>query len=145
MRWSALIVLLVALPAAAELYRWTDENGKVHFSDRPVSDDAEELEVKAPPKLGQGNTVREVNERLDRLRTSEAEREAKEREQEEKLQAKLKKQRAACARQKDRLNSFRNYVMYTLEDDGSRRYYENEEKKQKIAEISKWIAENCKD
>ena len=28
----ALSILLLAPPASAEIYRWTDENGRVHFT-----------------------------------------------------------------------------------------------------------------
>jgi hypothetical protein len=36
MRWLPLIVLLVArLAVAGEVFRWVDENGQVHYSDRP--------------------------------------------------------------------------------------------------------------
>jgi glutaredoxin len=30
-----LIALVLAAPAAAEIYRWTDERGQVHYSDQP--------------------------------------------------------------------------------------------------------------
>ena len=84
-----------------------------------------------------------MNERLDRLRASEAEREAKEQEQTAKLKAKQDKLRAQCAQQKNRLSNFQNHLMYTINDDGSHRFYEKEEVQQKIAEIKTWIAENC--
>jgi len=36
MRWLPLIVLLVVrLAVAGEVFRWVDENGQVHYSDRP--------------------------------------------------------------------------------------------------------------
>ncbi len=42
-----LAVLAAINPATAEIYRWTDENGKVHFSDRPARDHASEtIEVR---------------------------------------------------------------------------------------------------
>ncbi len=42
-----LAVLVVATSAVAEVYRWTDENGKVHLSDRrPWRTEAETVEVK---------------------------------------------------------------------------------------------------
>lgn len=31
----ALLALAFALPASAELYRWTDDKGRVHYSDQP--------------------------------------------------------------------------------------------------------------
>lgn len=39
--------LLLCLPAAAsEVFRWVDENGVVHYSDRPFGEEAERLSVR---------------------------------------------------------------------------------------------------
>lgn len=49
MKYTFLIVLLmVAIPVSAEMYRWVDEQGKVHFSDKPVTEDAKPYEPVAP-------------------------------------------------------------------------------------------------
>lgn len=41
------VLLLAALGAQSEIYRWTDENGKVHFSDQPsVEHTTEPVEVR---------------------------------------------------------------------------------------------------
>lgn len=37
--------LLLAVPAAAQVYKWTDPSGKVHYGDRPP-DDAKKQELK---------------------------------------------------------------------------------------------------
>jgi len=34
-RFATLALCLLALPAWADLYKWTDENGKIHYSDQP--------------------------------------------------------------------------------------------------------------
>jgi hypothetical protein len=50
MKYSAgalLFVLVVAGAQAAEVYKWTDEKGRVHFSDRPVPS-AKKIEIKPP-------------------------------------------------------------------------------------------------
>ena len=39
------LVLLAVQPALAQLYKWTDENGKVHFSDKPPPKSKGESEV----------------------------------------------------------------------------------------------------
>jgi hypothetical protein len=45
---GALLLALAAMTAqAAEVYKWTDEKGRVHFSDRPVAS-AKKIEVKPP-------------------------------------------------------------------------------------------------
>jgi hypothetical protein len=55
MRGFLLMVgILLAYPGYAEVYRWTDDNGQVHFSDRP-HEGAEQIEIQdvqtfsAPP------------------------------------------------------------------------------------------------
>jgi len=35
MRYATLLVCLLAGPALADMYKWTDENGKTHYSDQP--------------------------------------------------------------------------------------------------------------
>ena len=35
MRYASLVLCLLAAPAGAETYKWTDENGKVQYSDQP--------------------------------------------------------------------------------------------------------------
>lgn len=45
---SALLLLFLMLPAEAAVYKWTDENGGVHFSDKPHPG-AERLDVDQPP------------------------------------------------------------------------------------------------
>ncbi|MFC1750414.1 glutaredoxin domain-containing protein [Pseudomonadota bacterium] len=45
--------LLAAIPAHAQVYKWTDSNGKVHFGDRkPSSEKAEAVNVKVTPRSG---------------------------------------------------------------------------------------------
>ena len=47
------IALLLALPAHAEVYKWTDANGKVHYGDQPpVSSKTRTLDVKPSQPSG---------------------------------------------------------------------------------------------
>ena len=49
MRAAALVLALIfALPAVAEVYRWVDENGVVHYTDKPPAPGAEPAKL---PKL----------------------------------------------------------------------------------------------
>ncbi|MBL8535497.1 MAG: glutaredoxin family protein [Betaproteobacteria bacterium] len=50
LRWLTLIVVAFAAHAAAEIYRWTDAEGKVHYSDAPpASGKGKAEQVKLPP------------------------------------------------------------------------------------------------
>jgi glutaredoxin len=44
-RYLVIVALLIAAPAVAQVYKWTDPSGKVHYGDRPP-DDAKKEEVK---------------------------------------------------------------------------------------------------
>lgn len=55
MKWIATLALLaLALPAwGADMYKWVDENGKVHYSDRPPPANARQqttIQPKVPPQ-----------------------------------------------------------------------------------------------
>ena len=44
---AAVLWLCVPMPTAAEIFKWTDEDGKVHFGDRPPGErEVEKIEVK---------------------------------------------------------------------------------------------------
>jgi type IV secretory pathway VirB10-like protein len=44
-RVLTLALLLVALPASPGLYKWVDQNGRVHYSDQPPPDNAKKSAV----------------------------------------------------------------------------------------------------
>jgi len=49
----ALLLTVFCTPIHAEIYKWVDENGKVHFSDAPHEEaKAETIEVKPAVKIG---------------------------------------------------------------------------------------------
>jgi hypothetical protein len=48
-RLLTLALLLAALPASAVLYKWVDQDGKVHYSDQPPPDGAKQSGVVTAP------------------------------------------------------------------------------------------------
>jgi glutaredoxin len=49
MRWSLIFGLLIAGAAQAQLYRWTDEKGRVHITDTPPPGSAKRAQKIKPP------------------------------------------------------------------------------------------------
>lgn len=45
----AALLLAAALPAAAQLYRWTDDAGRVHFTDSPPPPNAKNVQKRGAP------------------------------------------------------------------------------------------------
>ena len=42
-----LIILLIPPLCYAEIYKWTDENGGVHYGERPSNPNSEKIEIKS--------------------------------------------------------------------------------------------------
>src|SRR5512141_964010 len=43
------LALCVALPVSAQMYKWVDSNGKVHYSDKPPPSNIKTEKLRAPP------------------------------------------------------------------------------------------------
>lgn len=142
-----LLMLLPCLATAQGLYRWTDEQGRVHFSDRPREGDTatEEMQIKQQPLLGQDEAVQETYDRLQRLR--DAERQQQEEEGLRRAEVKrIRQQEMAprCAKAKRELKNLDGPVLY-INDKGERYSVPMEQVAADKERLSKWIAENCTD
>ena len=128
--WRALpVVLSLAIAGsavAAKVYKWVDENGDVHFGDRPTRDNAKELEIKVrepaapapvpgqplPPRNQVRTNISDVMEE-ERLRRKEA--------REKDKQARESRQRN-CVLARDKLRSFQESdYLYDIDSSGKRR------------------------
>lgn len=117
--------LLAVNVAAAGVYKWTDTDGNVHYSDRS-SKSAEKLQVKASEKQDAGmNKRRDSRDRL--LSVLEEERNEKKREKAISVKDKVTKQ-ANCIKAQDDLQQYQTAsYLYTLDEDGTRKVLEGEE------------------
>lgn len=53
MRLLLLLCLLACAPASAEIYRWTDADGRIHYSDKPPPDrKATQVKIQVPSITG---------------------------------------------------------------------------------------------
>lgn len=64
MRHLLFIVLLIPGLASAEIYRWTDAQGRVHFGERPGAAGAETVEVK-PQVVERDEATRQREQRTE--------------------------------------------------------------------------------
>lgn len=70
----ALVVLIVPMLTAAEVYRWTDDQGRVHFGDRPPGNrPSETVDVREPVRAVPLEGAREILDRPVRPRGAQAE------------------------------------------------------------------------
>ncbi|MBV1908507.1 MAG: DUF4124 domain-containing protein [Kangiellaceae bacterium] len=149
-----LVILLLAfigimtLPVQSQVYKWVDENGKVHFSDKPIDEKSQKVVIKKQPSKSQIKEAkqrasemlrhqRKVNQINDEeILDSQLARHKKEREQ-----TKLKQ---ACNEAKrEKINLSRGFRSYTENEKGERYFYSDQEKTDLITELEKAIQKNC--
>lgn len=117
--------------AGAEIYRWVDEDGKVHYTDRPQHSDQTPLNVK-PLRPAADPDLELRRERRDRLLHILSE----DRERERAAQARQDRERTArahdCRLARNELSDLeRGGVFYELGDQGERRYLSQDQVKQR--------------
>lgn len=145
MRKFFILFFLMVSPVSAGVYKWTDQNGVVHFGDRPVNqDEATELIIDTESRSGITNSSGNNKERARMTKELEEDRKSRQ-EKREKFQADKKKRKASCVQAKDRLRQYQEASgIYKLDKNGERVFYSNEERAAKEKKLNKVIAKNCR-
>jgi len=145
LRISLLLLLVFVFPVSAEIYKWTDSDGNVHFGDRPSDiESATELDIKVNKNSGITNSSGNKKESEYMLKKIE----------EEKLEdaEKKKKRIAENKKRKKRCNSYkRSYQVhiqsnrtYRMSPDGERTYLTEEQRENKKKKLIRGIEKYCK-
>ena len=148
----ALLVILVAcviLPAyGAEIYKWVDENGKVHFGDRPPAnaEGSQEIEVKTAPVTDHRDpTDAQRRERRRRLLESFENERAEKKQAAAEEKERKKKNARQCTVAKHNLDLIKRAgYIYDLDESGEKVIYSDEEKDKEISDLQKSIKKYCK-
>lgn len=126
--WVALVSALWAadLVVAAEVYKWVDEQGKVHYGDRPMAG-AQSMRLREVPKVTPMPDEREQKrERL--LQVLDEQRQEKREEAETQKKRKEERERN-CNLAKDQLRNYEQAgYIYEIDKKGNRVIYDEEKK-----------------
>jgi len=131
---SLVLGLLLVEAVQAGVYRWVDDQGRVHFGDRSPGDQATELELSRPaPKPGQIDQQQLDAERKaarQKLLDSFDEERQQQRQEAQKREVEAQKQRQNCAAARDRLRRYENASsLYQPLEDGGRRVLSKTERR----------------
>ena len=141
---------LLAIAAVAPVYRWIDQAGNVHYSDRaPPGQETEAVEILPGPPA---NEVAAARERLARLQTELAEAENRRTESQE--HARIERElaetqrverlsRCTLAQQNLHILSLRVPV-YSIDASGKRVYIDDEQRAAEVKRLEAERAETCK-
>lgn len=128
---------------AADIYQWTDENGKVHFSDKPPRDQKAK-NISGSTKNINTESRGSEGEKLGKIFAPMTEEEKAYNQQQEQMAA----QRQAalqrnCDKARKELTFFTNRRFFWVDDEGNEWNATEEERQEKIKEFSEYIAKNC--
>lgn len=138
--------LAVTVHAQADLYKWTDDQGKVHYTDQPPTLKAQI--IKNDTAAAQAGITSQATQSLDakdqayQKRRKEAD-EARAKAEKEAEQA--RGQRENCAKARNNLSTLQNTPrVYTTDAAGQRTYMDDAERARALADSQKAAADFCK-
>lgn len=130
---------------ASEIYKWTDEEGNVHFGDRPTGAATEErMAIRSRP-TDPARVQAQVQARVS-ASEARAEQEAvgEQGPTPEELAAEARERETKCNMYKERLTSFvQSRHLYRLDENGERVYLDEEEMQQAREEVQDQVEEYC--
>lgn len=135
---------LLAAPAVAQVYKWTDDQGRVHYSDTPPTDAEAAL---LPIESAETDLEATLREQVARERELEL-REQTEADAAEDAAAEAAHRAAverACLQARERVATIESARRLSRVDaDGNRRTYNEEERAAALAEARQQVAEWCR-
>lgn len=155
-KYLLIILLLASANAFAELNKWVDANGKVHYSDQPPPANVKVKTLHsasgtaAPPSAGSVTASsapaapKTMAEReAEFKKAQQARKEAA--EQAAKEQADAEARRSNCAGAQQNLRTLESGVLIPIYDaNGERSYMEDEQRQQRIAKAQQDVSTHCK-
>ena len=137
-----LITFFINLPVLAGVYKWTDANGKIHFSDKPHKN-SDEIKINSVKPSGVGTSNNRLKRQKELLLKYQNERSHK-----QKNQAINDKRDADIAKKCQHLkNIIINYeevdYLFTRDSKGKKRRVSSSQKKKDTAVLQKEYDDKC--
>ena len=148
----SILTSLFILPTnlQSQVYKWVDENGKVHYSDKPIDDKSKKVKIKSTPSQQQVKEAKQTAQRLIKHKNKVSE--IMEEEQEDKIKKQLQferdesKRKRECLQAKDEIRRLGlGYRSYTTNEKGERYFLSDKEKEDMIAKLSELSKKHCSD
>lgn len=140
MRLLFCCLLLVPGLAGAEIYRWIDADGRVHFDQRPLVQGAEQVEV-SPQVIERDQATRERQARSERFYDARRQEQAQAMALSAERRAKRSQECSELRRQLAQIPEGVRY--YRSEADGQRTYYSDEDMDTARRQLRDRVSERC--
>ena len=141
-----LLTVLAVTSVSAGIHRWVDENGQVHFGERPPADVSDSNEVKI-----RNQTSAQEPAKVDRKQNRQRYLDQRQRERAEKKEKAAKKQKKKkelqkrCTYSRNKLQEYKEHgALYERLPNNERRFLTDQEREQEIAKARKEVARWCR-
>lgn len=133
------LLVYCSLASSAEIYRWTDANGQVHFGEQP-REGAQQVEVR-PPALDDDALARERLQRTEQFFDARRQ----EKEDARRKEAQVRNERASqCVKLRSQLSQIKREGQYfSVDAKGERQYYSAEQMDAARRKLTDAIKERC--
>jgi len=136
------VLFLSATCCYAEIYKWVDEQGVIHYGDKPVNN-SKEMDVNIS-KQGHIKINNKREQKRQKLLESYADDQQREEKEKEKSKKKKKKLERSCVQSKDMLKQYeRARSLYNLNKEGERVTISSEERLRKTNNLRNKINKYC--
>ena len=142
----ALAAGLATVTASAALYKWTDSNGRVIYSDQPPLGNVKVETINAPPPPANPNAVKDLAVKDAELRKSKQAR-ADDEAKSTKARVDANQLRENCDRARGQMHTLGNsdqVVLYSTNAQGERVVMDDAARIRERQRLDAWIRDNCK-
>lgn len=146
---AALVVMAVTAGSGAmanEIYKWTDEDGTVHYGDRPSGDATEERVALTYRRTTATSVERQMQAMADYGAAREEANAARSAESQQAAEAKAEKEerQQRCQKYRAQLETMlQAHRLYREGEDGEREYLDDQQRQEARTKAEELIAENC--
>lgn len=143
-----MILALATGTASAKVYKWVDQTGETHYSEKaPAEQKVSELPVTPAPVVdnsGNSNQASQIKRELEaEIKAGKANREAQEKAQAAQ-QAEARK--SMCAEARSRLEMYQQQIpIFTRDANNEKVYLDDNTRAARIKTLTEGIAQNCND
>ena len=144
--FAVLALTMGSAAMASEIYKWTDENGNVHYGDRPSGSATEQRMALSYHRTDTGALQKRVESLADSVAAREERRAAA--DEEEKAAEAAAAEAAANAKKCDSYRAqletlIQSRRLYRQDENGERVYLDEKDIQESRARIEEFISENC--
>jgi hypothetical protein len=143
--WKGLFIVLLLsgqVSVHAEVFRWVDEKGQVHFGDQAREASTHAIKPHARPPI-QGDQQQRMQKTRKLLNAYQIERQ-QQREQKAKQKEQAEKRKRGCIQARDNLRKYTDFGnVYRLDDDGKREYLSEKERAALLQRSREAVARLC--